>query len=605
MNMEIVDKVIVNENIYILKKNKANFLSKAAIERVFKLAKEDKDGQSCKKLSTVNNLDRKTIAGTDYKLSLLFLQYFNNPTFLTEFVSDEWLEKKIAYLFLLDFKDYVIILRKNISGIQSFLDTLNEVEYNVISKVLIDNTTLFEKFSTQNLDISKKAIRTRAVEADDLTENYNFLGASTYALNLFRINNNNQRYVISLNTSRISKTGIKIKLDEIGNWSSELIEAIRTFVDKESFLDVFATPCIYTIERDTLVPNALTLLFTRLIDEITLGKISKCTYLSETGERVINLLKYIKTSNASLGLEMETSYIYRANRNSIPRLLLDIKVKLNPVSIRISSAKIARIKLFKQNGTSESLIEYLNNTQSFVLNFDNCEYVYSNRNLFRDSKLLGSIEYFLKAFKPQTELSSVISEKGTLAPSSINFSKDSMFSFVEKKFRNDAYLVLDDLGDEWADHISINDGTITFIHSKCDSSLFSATAFTEIVGQALKNVGNMYSTDLRIKNKKKVWSKMFKLDKVQTKIPRLRKGASVQKFINNYLEVKNGINPKRKICLALNFISKKDLTLNLDKLKKGISFREKKQCIQILWFISSLIANCRENSIELEIMCKP
>jgi len=603
--MEIVDKVIVNENIYILKKNKASFFSKAAIERVFKLAKDDKNDQSCKKLNSAINLNRKTNSGIDYRLSLLFLQYFNNPTFLTEFVSDEWLEKKIAYLFLLDFQDFVIILRKNISGIQSFLNTLNEVEYNIISKVLIDNTTLFEKFSTQNLDISKKAIRTRAVEADDLTENYNFLGANTYALNLLRINNNNQRYVISLNTSRISKTGTKIDLDKVGNWSSELIEAIRTFVDKESFLDVFATPCLYADERDELVPNALTILFARLIDDVSLGKISKCIYSFGTEERNIDLLKYIKTSNASLGLELESDYSYRANRNTVPKALLSLKVRLNPVSIRLSSLKLARIKLYKQNGTNESLIEYLNNTQSFVLNFDNCEYVYSNRNLFRDSKLLGSIEYFLKAFKPYTEISSVTTEKGTVTSGSTKFSKNSMFSFVEDKFRNDDFLVLDDLGDEWADHISIHEETITFIHSKCDSSLFSATAFTEIVGQALKNFGNMYSTDLRIRNKKSLWSDKFRLDSIQTNIPRLRKGASVQQFIDKYIDVKNGINPKRRIFLALNFISKAELTANLDKLKKGTPFREKKQSIQILWFISSLIANCRENSIELEIMCKP
>ena len=123
--MEIVDKVIVNENIYILKKNKASFFSKAAIERVFKLAKDDKNDQSCKKLNSAINLNRKTNSGIDYRLSLLFLQYFNNPTFLTEFVSDEWLEKKIAYLFLLDFQDFVIILRKNISGIQSWTGDLD------------------------------------------------------------------------------------------------------------------------------------------------------------------------------------------------------------------------------------------------------------------------------------------------------------------------------------------------------------------------------------------------------------------------------------------------------------------------------------------------
>lgn len=79
-----------------------------------------------------------------------------------------------------------------------------------------------------------------------------------------------------------------------------------------------------------------------------------------------------------------------------------------------------------------------------------------------------------------------------------------MFHVVENEIYQDAdYLVCDDLGNEWADHIAIKDDTISFIHSKCkDKAGLSASAFQEIVGQATKNIGNLDPSDKELDNKK-------------------------------------------------------------------------------------------------------
>ena len=43
----------------------------------------------------------------------------------------------------------------------------------------------------------------------------------------------------------------------------------------------------------------------------------------------------------------------------------------------------------------------------------------------------------------------------------------------------------------------------------------------------------------------------------------------------------------------------------VDKLKDGVDFREKKEAIPILWLISSLYASCQELHIGLHITCVP
>ena len=60
------------------------------------------------------------------------------------------------------------------------------------------------------------------------------------------------------------------------------------------------------------------------------------------------------------------------------------------------------------------------------------------------------------------EIAAVTSEKGDgYDATSTDFKIGSMFNVVEKKIFNDAdFLLCDDLGNEWADHIAIRDNVL-------------------------------------------------------------------------------------------------------------------------------------------------
>jgi hypothetical protein len=205
----------------------------------------------------------------------------------------------------------------------------------------------------------------------------------------------------------------------------------------------------------------------------------------------------------------------------------------------------------------------------FIVNFYNCELIYTNRKLFKDNKLLGNIDNFLKIFIPAPQLENVNSEKGTLTANSISFAARSVFNFVENTFLNDSdYLVCDDLGKEWADHISISGPKIKFIHSKYKNANFSASAFKDIVSQVLKNLGNLMPQDFQLASKQNFWNSSYNNDGFKTQTKRLRKGNSVADFTDRFRSTILEPNHQRKVHLVLNFISRGALDIKLQQFKR-------------------------------------
>ena len=232
---------------------------------------------------------------------------------------------------------------------------------------------------------------------------------------------------------------------------------------------------------------------------------------------------------------------------------------------------------------------------------------YYNRSLFRDNRLLGNIEHFLKIFKPFPGLGAVSSEKGTFNANSVAFSPASQFRFVEDTFiASHDFLICDDLGREWSDHIGISADRITFYHSKHKVSKSSASAFQDIVGQAQKNLGNLSPQGFRIDEKRDFWKGNYiSANGTITLIPRLRTGTSVDDGINCFKEATNNPNLTKEVVLVISFISKNQLSVWLQNLKDGVHFGERNEVIQILWFISSLVSSCIEANAEVTIACKP
>jgi len=599
-------KVILNENIYIYKKQSGKFYSSKTIDGLFGTVKKDKDDYGCKKLDSVTNRTGTSKNGLQYRFSGLILKYTIKASFTNEYIKD-WDEQKLSYFFILDFATYIVIAKRNISGINDFIKALDPLPYEVITTFLYTSQTLMEKFSMDNLDPSSSAMRARSVASDNLLESFNYVGANSYMLNFLRFNNDNDRFSISATTSRLAKSGEKATINEFADFCAHIVNLAVGYTAKDTPLTMFATPYEYTTERDNLTPIALTFLFNRFLDDLDKELIIDVRYEYEGyPARSINLAKKIKGVSQLVSLipDPDDKYSFLVE-NGQQVLSKDIRLKLNEKTIRLGSPRLSRIKVYRADDSTLTLTDYINNRACFFVNFNQSEFTYANRKLFKDSKLLGSIDQFLTIFIPDALINKVTTEKGPVTKSTSKFSKNTSFAYAETKFSDGEYLLLDDLGDEWADHIRIKGSEIAFILSKTDKRKFSATAFTEVIGQAQKNIGNLNAMDSQIKAKLGNWKHLYKKDNVVTKIPRLRIGNSVDDFANKFIELKTTPNSKRAVYLNINFISKQQLEKNLNKLKRNESFGERKQTIQILWQISSLIASGREHNVDVYIMCKP
>lgn len=601
-NKELIENLVLNENAYFFKKVKSGYLSKNLIEETFKEASIEKTGRYLLKQV---KLSYSISAGKKVDCSICIFKYIKKPSFIQKHIS-EWEEVKLAYIVILDFDLYTIISKRNISGTKKIYDQIIPIDYKVMSSLFIDDNTAFEKFSMNNMNISDNVIRQKSIEANDLKENISSFGLQSYILNNIRLNNNNDKISLSLNSSRINRFGKKNNINFFIAWVNVIVNKIEGFCDSETFISSFAAPLDFENEKHSLKPIAILFLLTRINADYEANKIDSTILRIDDMERHIDLVAIL--SNFSRLIEIEEAindvgvFYYKVATS----LVDDLVVSVNAKSITIRSQKLKKLIIKFTDDSEVSIIDYFNRYSSYIINFDRVELVYCHRKLFMDNRLLGNIDSFLRVFQPNSALSNVKSEKGDFSLTSTAFSNDSLFGFVESEYLKDSdFFICDDLGKEWADHIGLYKNHISFFHSKFNDSNFSASDFQDIVGQAQKNLGNLSPSDYQFASKSTLWSSNFNINSISTQIGRVRKGSSADDSIEYFKKLKTFPNLSKKVYLIINFISKSELEDRLKRLKKGESFRERNEVIQILWFVSSLISSCVEVNAEVYIICKP
>lgn len=597
-----LENVIINENAYFFRNDDNILLSNPKIERVFRNVSAAKSG---------NYLLRKiretlVIGGINVIYSFCTFKFNSKPTFIDKPITN-WIETKLAYLLIIEIDDYIIISRKNISKVQDFVKQFNPLDYAVLSTLFVNDYTLLEKFNLKNLNVSDKALREKSLEAINLKENFSALGANNYMLNSLRVSNNDEKISLSLNSSRINKLGRKNSIEQFCAWAKNLVDQLNVHTNRETFLSVFAEPQDYEILKDSIVPISILFVFSKLYSEFENGLITRSyfEYIHDDGEiveRNIDLLRHLSKFERLSNIVLD-NHTY----NIINRSADDLQLRLNDKSISIRSQKLKSIILERENGSLFTMVDYINYTSGFIINFEDIDLVYSNRKLFKDNRLLGNIDHFMKIFIPHQEIVGITGEKGNFTTIQTDFENTSLFGFVEDIFLNDFdYFICDDLGREWADHIGINEDKITLFHSKFNDSIFSATAFQDIVGQAQKNLGNVSPQYYQLESKRNLWNSLYTSSSgIETSIPRLRKGANIDNALTQYQSAMNSPNFHGEVHLVINFISRATLQTNLNLLVAGTPFGQRNETIQILWFISSLISSTQEVNTNVFIHCKP
>lgn len=598
---EKIENILINENAYFYENCDNVQISSNRITEIFRTVSSIKTGNYL-----LNSIRLKLNDNEDIHYSICVFKYTTKPTFIEEEIIN-WEEEKIAYLLIVEIEDFIVISKKNISKLQEFIKLFKPLDYSVLSTLFVNDDTSFEKFSLKNLNVSDKAVREKTVEAIDLKENFSALGANNYLLNSLRLKNNDEKTSLMLNSSRINKFGKKNSIENFCIWSKNLVHQIKNHINTNTFLSIFAEPQDYESLKNTLIPISILFNFSNIYSDFEQGLINRVIIrlARENGEiydKEINLNSFLSKFERLCEVVYNNGVYEIVNSTS-----KDLEIRLNEKSITVRSQKLKNVKIIHDNGNEVSITEYINGKNSFIINFDNIDLAYSNRKLFKDSRLLGNIPNFLKIFQTHIDLNNVTSEKGLFLPTSTLFENNSIFRFVEDNFQNDYdYFICDDLSKEWADHIGLTENNVTFIHSKHKTSNASASAFQDIVGQAQKNLGNLTPQDFQLESKRDIWNTNYNSSSgVNTSINRSRKGQNSSEIIDQFKETIKNPYLRKHVILVIDFISKSSLENYLDNLANGVYFAERNETIQILWFVSSLISSCQELSTEVTIYCKP
>lgn len=596
-----VTDLVLNENAYFYKRVKQ--IDDGFLDQLFQDVTQDKKTKEVilKEIGIDYQIDSHKI-----NYSLLIFSFEDKPTFIESTIVIPS-ELKYSYLLLIQYGNFVIISKRNISGLKELYERVEEIDYYLLSRLLVSDTTTFEKFNIKNMDISDTALRNKVLEALNLRNSLPIAVGNRYVLNSLRLNNKGERFSLSLNTSRINQLAEKINFDELVKWIINITKKIANFNAKKTYLDIFPIPIEYSTAIESLTPVCILFALDELIKLFEDNRIKKIYYKNGDKKEDIKANIFLKWLTSFERFSQLTAFVSEEEGKTY---LIDnamdksLCICLNDKSISCKAKKLKKIILDIDGEGEQNLIEFINKKQNFIINFNKPDYIYFSRSLFQDARLLNIIDPLMEIFCPFSELAAIGSEKGQMKNTLRKFSSDSLFGFIEKTLLPDAnVLVCDDLSDEWADFIAIDKDELIFCNAKYSTSQMSASDFHVLVSQTQKNLGRFLATDAEWKSKTK-WKDCYVLKGVQTKIKRVRKGQDKNNVIKKILAIQRNVNFQKKIWLVINYISKNELEKEFKDLKAKLANYNKPQVVQLLWLITSLVSICSEFGTQVKIACK-
>ncbi|MDH0630484.1 hypothetical protein N5D36_22440 [Pseudomonas mosselii] len=597
--MLMLDDFEITKSAKFFKLSKAKKPTKADIERFFRNSSENKEGNYL--LKTI----REKISSADGRsamLSAICYKVIDKPSFLT---TRKLLETKYAYLILVEFGNYMAILKKNsgdlASELKGHIELFTSSEISRYSSNSIDEHC--ERLSVRGMAISKYSILQKSYEAFDLNDSLPTTNSHRQIPNTAKFRNKDSSYSIAISTSRITEHSERINLEQLATWCFIFKDKIENNAPS-SFLQQFSNSINLKDIPANTYPNGLLLTAHELIESL------HSDYEISFNKRPIrsSLLSWLIQSHAE-PLEASAQVHNATQLNG----RIDLEVIRNKNTFTLKSKYLSKISLRnKLTRTEKTLTSILNDKGLFTLTFNDPRFFYSQKRIYRDNEIINNFERITEIFEPITNFAKAITEKGEIGLSGVStdFPTHSLFYRVQEHFSKGVSktIICDDLGSkEWADHFIIensNNPKITLVHSKASNKLsHGASSMQEVVSQAIKNIGKTNLGTKELNEKKKLWTAPYKTKKFQTSIKRI---ASQTKNFEQLTRIISRItsSPKttKTVAIAVNFIEKTEITKIFEKAKiNQLASHE----TQLIWLLSSFVSACVESGVRPLILCRP
>lgn len=488
----------------------------------------------------------------------------------------------------------LVIFKKSCATLTPLLEKDFEVaSYDDLLNTFDDSRAMIQKLSTREMNVSDKGIRVRSYEAADLKGHMSPHAAGRSIPRFTQVRSKDDVRSISLTTGRINQLTDRASISQVVGWAKDTFDLMSKTRVNKSFFSTFAQRI--SLEEVLKHARPASILFERASIEEHLAAEKIDLWYSRQGKYQKLKPRSLKRILGSLDVAFEVDEHSKivGTRNST------LKVNKKTISPHTTALKRLKIKDGKEYITLQS---WITDNGYFIVSFDKPEYIYIKKSCFQDRAGRSEVDSILKCLYPQQSFTSATSEKGDPASTDKAFGTDCLFHKVEQIHSADDYIFCDDLGNEWADHVTVNikNACVSFIHSKhAKTSSNSASALHEVVGQAVKNLGSMHfnfaSFSSKVNNK-------FKKTYGNTQIQRTRRGNSAQ--INS--DIKDLLADHRlhrKCIVACTSLSKQGVEAEFEKMKRGVSV--KGNVTQLFWILSSFIHSTQGSSSVPIVYCRP
>jgi hypothetical protein len=575
-----------NGQIFALKKP----LSKAAVEAAFEYATEKASGRRLGKTIRA----KRTANGKDFWASFICFPLTRPVPFL---IGTDLEERTYGFLLLLEVQTngdwFVGIFNHAAASLADWLEArAKRLPRGKFTRAFTGKSAV-RKMSLRRMTSSKHELHAATYEAPDLQASLPIMSASRTVIRSLRFQDSSIESIgITVNTSRVQRSGGRCPVSDLAILVRMVAE--RTQADKsDAFLGTFAEAIAIEELPADAEPTSILFDWGEIIETDILELRRKSPADGQPGRQISKRVLY-RFLGDTLRLFSEDEDAWQFGR-----VATHPRGELRRSSSDYSVRTILGNHIYVHNvGTKATitLARWARENDAYKITFSQPEYCFTDGGLYRRANFTQEVDIVRRCLRVQPSLAAAVSEKGKPMPTDVRFPTESIFGICEDTIYADrTFFCCTDLGDEWADFLCIRGDSLLFLHCKGGEGTIGASAYQEVVGQGLKNLGRIHTTPAEFQAKleatktKRYWG--------STRIERLRdadqKWPAFQAAVDTLLRDPNA---SREVHLVVSMLSRAQFEAAAAKSPTPYF-------IQLVWLLAGFINSCREMGAKPVIVC--
>lgn len=566
-----------------------------------------------KKFLLMTDLKQNQSHGTKYCF-FAFKKHPQSPAFCQ---LDDFKELKSGYFLSVSYKNFIAFFCNNIVLPKAWNSVTEKIGYDDFVNFNVNGDTEFKYLSMKNIDGADYVIKKKTFEGNNLRNNVSSFASSKFYVQTMRGSNklnkdesagDEKRKTFSVNfgTAKFNQYESGLTIGNTCDWVRKTVDQmIGASTTDDYFLKNFAKRM--QLEKD-LTPAYILFNFGRLYS-ILEDPMCSITKKDKTIE-IKDFEKELQSFKSSIPIIKEEENYFAKVKD------YKIKIRMDNKKIKVSCNSWNEITMSSSEINDTSMQDIVNEEGLYNVYFKNEGTIYSNGSYFENANLKDSVKWLLNYFHPCEELNNRDYEKldGRMNSKKVKkWPSKSEFAFVEEFFKNDYDVIIcDDYLKEWADYICIKENCVEFIACKGNGAVqdedgsASASCFQEVIGQAIKNLGNFYPTDAQLRTKKEEWGKKYLKSKKKERVAH----GTLDDGITKWQNAMNNPGYERISSLVVNFITKEGFEKNFEKMTKKMSSKDpdvntfvEEPVYQQVMLISNFVHSCIEMNVIPKVYC--